>query len=91
VFLQNSSSPAIFYNYQIIFLLKRVCNMSMVRWTESMAPVHGVYGISLNEDRPSGDLWPGLNESKGYPALLILAVGFDLDAAGASSPSIRLG
>jgi hypothetical protein len=65
--------------------------MSMVWCTDSMAPVHGIYGISLNEDRPSGNLRPGLNEPKGYPALLILAVGFDLDGAGASSPSVRLG
>jgi hypothetical protein len=56
-----------------------------------MAPVHVVYGISLNEDRPSGDLQPGLNESKGYLALLTLAIHFDLDGAGVSSPSVRLG
>jgi hypothetical protein len=65
--------------------------MSTVQWTESMAPVHGVYGISLNEDRPSGDLRLGLNELKGYPPLLILAIGFDLDDGGASSPSVWLG
>jgi hypothetical protein len=81
----------IFYDYQIIFLLKKVWNKSTVRWTESMALVHGVYGISLNKVRPSGDLRPGLNGSKGYPALLILVIGFDLDGTGASSPSVRLG
>jgi hypothetical protein len=29
---------------------------------------------SLNVSRSSGDLWPGLNEPKGYSSLLILAV-----------------
>jgi hypothetical protein len=91
VFLKNSRVPVILYNYRIIFLLKKAWNMSTVQWTESMAPVHGVHGISLNEDRPSGNLWLGLNEPKGYPAPLILAVGFDLDGVGVSSPSVRIG
>jgi hypothetical protein len=81
--LQNSRAPKIFYNYLIILLLKKA-------WNVSMAPVHGVYGISLNEGRPSSDQRPGLNEPKGYPTLLILAVGFDLDRASASSPSVQL-
>jgi hypothetical protein len=81
----------ILYNYRIIFLLKKVWNMSTMWWTESMVPVHGVYGISLNEDHPSGNLWSGLNEPKGYPASLILVIGFDLDGVGASSPSVQIG
>jgi hypothetical protein len=34
---------------------------------------------SLNVSRSSGDLRPGLNEPKGYPALLILAVDTGMD------------
>jgi hypothetical protein len=65
VFLQNSRAPAIFNNYQIIFLLKNWWNRSMMRWTESMTPVHGVYGISLNEGHPSGDLRLVLKQRRG--------------------------
>jgi hypothetical protein len=47
--------------------------------------VHGagarVHETSLNDDRSSGDLRVGLNEPKGYPTLLILAVD-----AGTDSP-----
>jgi hypothetical protein len=45
--------------------------------------VHGVgarvHGTSLNVSRSSDDLRPGLNELKGYPALLILAVDVGMD------------
>jgi hypothetical protein len=39
-----------------------------------------VHGTSLNVSHSSGDLWPGLNEPKGYPALLILAVDVGMDS-----------
>jgi hypothetical protein len=38
-----------------------------------------VHGTSLNVSRSSGDLQPGLNEPKGYPALLILATDTEMD------------
>jgi hypothetical protein len=38
-----------------------------------------VHGISLNVSRSSSDLWLGLNEPKGYSALLILAVDVGMD------------
>jgi hypothetical protein len=38
-----------------------------------------VHGTSLNVSHSFGDLRPGLNESKGYSTLLILAVGVGMD------------
>jgi hypothetical protein len=38
-----------------------------------------VHGTSLNVSHSSGNLWPGLNESKGYLSLLILAVDAGMD------------
>jgi hypothetical protein len=46
--------------------------------------VHGigawVHVTSLNMSHSSDDLWPGLNEPKGYPALLTLAVDAGMDS-----------
>jgi hypothetical protein len=45
--------------------------------------VHGidarVHGMSFNMSRSSSDLRPGLNDLKGYPALLILAIDAGMD------------
>jgi hypothetical protein len=38
-----------------------------------------VHGTSLNVSHSSSDLRPGLNEPKGYSALLILAVDAGMD------------
>jgi hypothetical protein len=38
-----------------------------------------VHGTSLNVSRSSSDLWLGLNEPKGYSALLILVVDAGMD------------
>jgi hypothetical protein len=38
-----------------------------------------VHGTSLNVSHSSGDLRPGLNELKGYSALLILVVDAGMD------------
>jgi hypothetical protein len=47
----------IFYNYQIIFLLKKMWNMSMVRWIESMVTAHRGPPVSLNRGHRRLDEW----------------------------------
>jgi hypothetical protein len=55
-------APAIFYNYQIIFLLKILWNSSTVWWTESTALVHESTESSLTEGVWFLDEWPGFNQ-----------------------------
>jgi hypothetical protein len=55
LFLQNYQALVIFYNYQIIFLLKIPWNRFPVRWTESTVAGVRVHGLSLNESHRLAD------------------------------------
>jgi hypothetical protein len=81
VFLQNFQAPAIFYNYQIIFLLKILWNRSTVRWTESTVAGARVHGLSLNESRRLVDQQLRLKKREGVSDNLIIAVNARMDGS----------
>jgi hypothetical protein len=102
VFLQNYKAPTIFYNYQIIFLLKIPWNRSMMRWTESTVAGALVNGLSLNESCRLADQWFRLKKHEGVSNNLIMVVNARMDGSrrlsrqgrcdrgGAPSPRRRL-
>jgi hypothetical protein len=51
-----------------LFSIENKWNRTTVRWTESTTPVHGIYGISLNEGVSSVTYARDLMKMKGYPA-----------------------
>jgi hypothetical protein len=80
VFLQNYQASAIFYNYQIIFLLKILWNRSTVRWTESTVAGARVHGLSLNESRQLADQRLRL-KNEGVSDNLIMVVNAGMDGS----------
>jgi hypothetical protein len=81
VFLQNYQAPAIFYNYQIIFLQKIPWNRSTVRWTESTVASARVHGLSLNESRRLVDQRIRLKKHEGVSDNLIVVINAGMDGS----------